>query len=207
MLQAPSPPNTRVVVGALGDKHLHGPRALMRNKHEWRACVVATGGAYEVMDGYFMTLPDRTTYHMGLHGRHGGGRWQPVDGVVLPPFTFVCGEVVQERPRAAWEDRGARPPRDRRTLYIRDAMLVGGLDVRRKPFEERLQFIKLFAEAIDRDARVTPPPVHVPGGQRMSVRAATVLTVDRCDWFGWGAEECTTALCYCIAPIIYVFSL
>lgn len=69
-----------------------------------------------------------------------------IDGLSLPPRTFVLAQRVDERV----EDEH----RPRLVIHILDAMMLGGMDIRRSSYTHRVDQARLFVKSLERHEHV-----------------------------------------------------
>lgn len=125
---------------------------------------------------YIMSLSDHRSYRTPPHNSR--CTWEEVPGLILPPKTFLVGNLVLEN-NAALDRRNL-------ALHILDAMLLGGEDVRKLPFEERSVQIELFVKALERHPHVESFPLNI--GRDLPV------TVRQSKWWRFAQQELPLAL-------------
>eukprot|EP00040_Diaphanoeca_grandis_P026523 m.148749 g.148749 ORF g.148749 m.148749 type:complete len:786 (-) comp30618_c0_seq1:317-2674(-) len=142
-----SPPDVTAGVEPIREKHVHGEKRWIKNVDEWVVLPVSLSERV-----FILSKPDSRAYFYDK-SQQPGRQWNKFQGLILPPDTFFSAFVVKEQLR----ENG----RYRLAIHIIDAMILGGEDVRRLPYAERLARATLFVKALERDPVVTKPPISI----------------------------------------------
>ncbi|XP_048579505.1 cap-specific mRNA (nucleoside-2'-O-)-methyltransferase 1 [Nematostella vectensis] len=130
-------------------------------------CIVSGG------DRYFLLGTGRTAvYQWDGKLSYRSSRWLKLDKckLELPKDTVLEVEIVQE---LYGEGRGQRRST---AIYILDAMMLGGLDVRDKHYSERMAIAKTFTEALRKPTRPDLVPLRIHHAFRMNELSSQVFS-------------------------------
>ena len=155
MIKGESAPSLHYNVNRITRDHVAGKCFI--NCRDWVVTLAPTGEQC-----YLMSMPNRDVYSYDFPKK----RWLLIDGLSLPPRTFVLAQLVEETVE--------NEPRPRTVAHILDAMMLGGMDIRRTSYTHRVTQAKLFMQSIDRDARVASGFGRNNSGKQMCIRVTDV---------------------------------